>query len=111
MTFSVHMAIGAFLIMIQTYIQLRFIYRNLNHLRFGEPQDVQDLRQQIAAWQRAAASLSSYSIDEDMVRETLLKKVSRMSKLLKQKLKTGAVTFETYKHTLEDLQMKVSVSH
>lgn len=107
MTFTVHMAIGVFFIMIQTYIQLRIKFRNLNDLRFGEPQDIQELRQEIAVWQRAAASLSSYSKDEDIVRETLQKKVKRLSRLLKQRLTTGSMPIECYRQTLEEMQKKV----
>lgn len=110
MTFTLHMAIAVFLIMIQTYLQLRFKFRNMNDLRFGEPQDIQELRQEIAVWQRAAASLSSYSKDEDIVRETLVKKVNRLSRLLKQRLATGSMPVESYRQTLEELQKKVCTS-
>lgn len=106
-TFTVHMAVGVFFIMIQTYLHLRFQFRNMKDLRFGESIDVQELRQQITIWERAAASLSSYSKDEDLVRETLLKKVNRLSRLLKQKLKTGAVPVESYKQTLDEMLKKV----
>lgn len=107
MNFTLHMAIGVILVMIQTYIQLRFKFRNINDLRFIEPQDIQELRHEIAVWQRAAASLSSYSKDEDIVRETLFKKVNRLSRLLKKKVSSGSVPTESYKQTLEDLQKKV----
>lgn len=93
--------------MVQTYIQLRYKFRNINDLRFNEPQDVQEMRHEIAVWQRAAASLSSYSKDEDLVRETLLKKVNRLSRSLKKKLVSGSVPIDSYKATLEDLQAKV----
>lgn len=80
----------------------------MKDLRFIEPQDVQELRHEIAVWQRAAASLSSYSKDEDLVRETLLKKVGRLNRTLKKKVTTGGtVPAESYKQTLEDLQKKV----
>lgn len=107
MTFSLHMSIGVFLVMIQTYFQLRYKFRNMKDLRFIEPQDVQELRHEIAVWQRAAASLSSYSKDEDLVRETLLKKVTRLNRNLKKKVSSGSVPAESYKQTLEDLQKKV----
>lgn len=67
----------------------------------------QELRHEIAIWQRAAASLSSYSKDENLVRETLLKKVQRLLSQLKKKLMTGSGTLERYKTTLEELQEKV----
>lgn len=106
-TFTLHMALGVLLVMVQTYFQLRYKFKNINDLRFTEPQDVQELRHEIAVWQRAAASLSSYSKDEDLVRETLLKKVNRLSRMLKKKLVTGSVPIESYKTTLEELQAKV----
>lgn len=106
-TFTLHMALGVFLVMIQTYFQLRLKYSNVNALRFSEPQDVQELRHEIAVWQRAAASLSSYSKDEDLVRETLVKKVNRLTRQLKKKLMSGSVPIESYRTTLEDLQSKV----
>lgn len=104
-----HMSGGIILVMITTYIQLRYKFRNINDLRFGEPQDIQELRHEITVWQRAAASLSSYSKDEDLVRETLVKKVNRLKRQLKKKLSGGAVPVESYKQTLEDLQKKVSI--
>lgn len=103
------MAIGVFFVMIQTYFQLRYKFRNMQDLRFIEPQDIQELRHEIAVWQRAAASLSSYSKDEDLVRETLLKKVNRLNRTLKKKAASGSVPAESYKQTLEDLQKKVKL--
>lgn len=102
-----HMSIGIVFVMIQTYFQLRFMFRNINDLRFGEPQDIQELRHEITVWQRAASSLSSYSKDEDLVRETLVKKVNRLQRQLKKKLTSGSVPAESYKQTLQDLQKKV----
>lgn len=108
-TFSMHMAIGVCMVMVQTYFQLRHKFRNINDLRFKEPSDVQELRHEISVWQRAAASLSSYSKDEDIVRETLLKKVNRLGRQLKKKLVTGSIPVDSYKATLEDLQAKYPI--
>lgn len=107
LTFTIHMTTGIVFVMIQTYIQLRYKFRNLNGLRFIEPQNIQELRHEIAIWQRAAASLSSYSKDEDLVRETLLKKVSRLQRQLKKKLSSGSAPPDNYQQTLEELQEKV----
>lgn len=101
------MSIGIIFVMFQTYFQLRYKFRNLNDLRFVEPQDIQELRHEIAVWQRAASSLSSYSKDEDLVRETLVKKVNRLQRQLKKKLSSGTVPVESYKQTLQDLEKKV----
>lgn len=103
------MAIGVCMVMVQTYFQLRYKFRNINDLRFSEPSDVQELRHEISVWQRAAASLSSYSKDEDIVRETLVKKVNRLGRQLKKKLVSGSVPVDSYKATLEDLQAKYPI--
>ncbi|XP_029173209.1 P protein-like [Nylanderia fulva] len=108
-TFSLHMSIGVILVLIVVSAQIRYIFRDVAVLRFNEPQDVQDLRHMIAIWQRAAASLSSYSKDENLVRETLLKKVQRLLSQLKKKLITGSATLEKYKTTLEELQEKYPI--
>ncbi|KAL1137871.1 hypothetical protein AAG570_009567 [Ranatra chinensis] len=88
--FVLHMGIGLIMVMFVVHFQLRIMYRNLKDLQFEEPQEVQELRHEIAIWQRAAASLSSYSKDEDMVKETLLKRVRRLLGDLKKKLTTGS---------------------
>lgn len=108
-TFSLHMSIGVILVLIVVSAQIRYIFRDVAVLRFNEPQDVQDLRHMITIWQRAAASLSSYSKDENLVRETLLKKVQRLLSQLKRKLITGSAALEKYKTTLEELQEKYPI--
>ncbi|XP_029726961.1 P protein isoform X2 [Aedes albopictus] len=107
-TFTLHMAIPIAIVMVTTYFQLRMKFKTISDLRFSEPQDVQEIRHEIAVWQRAAASLSSYSKDEDLVRETLLKKVNKLSRSLKKKLVSGSVPVE-YKATLEELKNKYPI--
>lgn len=108
MIFTLHMSVGIVFVLVQTYIQLRYIFRNMSDLRFVESQDIQELRREIAVWQRAHASLSNYSKDEDLVRETLLKKVKQLERQLKKKISSGSVPTDSYKQTLEDLQKKVT---
>uniref|UniRef100_A0A1B0CWZ6 Putative tyrosine transporter n=1 Tax=Lutzomyia longipalpis TaxID=7200 RepID=A0A1B0CWZ6_LUTLO len=104
LTFTLHMAVGVIIVGIQTMIQLRFKYRNISDLRLKIPAQIQDLRREIAVWKRAAASLSSYSKDADLVRETLMKKVKILQHQLKKKSITGAVETDLYKSTLDELQ-------
>lgn len=101
------MTVGILLVLVQTYYQLRYQFRDMNKLRFTEPQNIQELRHEIQVWQRAAASLSSYSKDEDLVRETLVKKVNRLGRQLKKRIASGSVPVESYKATLGELQAKV----
>nr|XP_032525684.1 P protein-like isoform X1 [Danaus plexippus plexippus] len=81
-SFTLHMGLGILLVCIQTYVQLRFMFRDMNSLRHCVPRDILELRQEISVWKRAAASLSSYSRDEDIVRRALEKKVQRLKSTL-----------------------------
>ncbi|GLH13798.1 Putative sodium sulfate symporter [Gryllus bimaculatus] len=101
--FTLHMGVGVFLALISINIFLRLKFKNISDLRFTEPQDIQELRHEIAIWKRAAASLSTYSKDEDIVRRTLLLRVRRLTTDLKRKLNN------TYKATLEELKAKYPI--
>ncbi|CAH2101770.1 unnamed protein product [Euphydryas editha] len=81
-TFTLHMGLGILLVCVQTYIQLRYMFRDMNKLRHSVPRDIVEMRQEIGVWKRAAASLSSYSRDEDIVRRALEKKVQRLQTTL-----------------------------
>lgn len=59
-----HMAFGILMVMVQTYIHLRFKFKNINDLRFSEAQDVQELRHEIAVWQRAGTILVTDFFEE-----------------------------------------------
>ncbi|XP_072948511.1 P protein-like isoform X2 [Epargyreus clarus] len=77
-SFTLHMGVGILLVSVQTYFQLRYMFRDINKLRHTVPRDILEMRQEIAVWKRAAGSLSSYSRDEDIVRRALEKKVEKL---------------------------------
>ncbi|XP_037028039.1 P protein-like [Bradysia coprophila] len=106
LNFTAHMTAGVIVVMLQTYLQIRFKYRNMDDLRLNEPNGIHELRQELGVWQRAADSISSYSKDEILVKETLLKKVNYLERLLKKRLATGKLPVDTYKITLQELQSK-----
>uniref|UniRef100_A0A1A9WKM9 Citrate transporter-like domain-containing protein n=1 Tax=Glossina brevipalpis TaxID=37001 RepID=A0A1A9WKM9_9MUSC len=107
--FTLHMLPGVILVMLQTYVQLRFKFRNISDLQFKESPEIEDLRHEIHVWKRAAASLSSYSKDEELVRQTLMKKVNRLKRSLKKKIATTIDPAIDYKQTLENLQAKYPI--
>lgn len=100
---------GVILVMFQTYLQLRFKFRNISDLQFKESPEIEELKHEIHVWKRAAASLSSYSKDEELVRQTLNKKVNRLKRSLKKKINTAIEPTINYKQTLENLQAKVHI--
>ncbi|XP_045528917.1 P protein-like isoform X1 [Pieris brassicae] len=83
--FTLHMGLGILFVSVQTYFQLRFIFRDINSLRHAVPRQIVELRQELAVWKRASASLSPYSRDEDIVKRALEKKVQRLNALLLKK--------------------------
>lgn len=105
------MTFGVLLVMVQTYFQLRHKFKKVSDLRFTEAKDVQELRHEIAVWNRACSTLSPYSKDEEMVRKTLSKKVEKLQQKLKKKLQSGAVPTDSYKTTLEELQQKYPIKN
>ncbi|XP_075152123.1 OCA2 melanosomal transmembrane protein hoepel1 isoform X1 [Haematobia irritans] len=107
--FTLHMLPGVVLVMFQTYLQLRYKFRNISDLQFKESPEVEELRHEIHVWKRAAASLSSYSKDEELVRQTLMKKVNRLKRSLKKKMSTAVEPAINYQQTLENLQAKYPI--
>ncbi|XP_060515962.1 P protein isoform X2 [Cylas formicarius] len=82
--FSLHMGFGVLLAMVVVYVQLRFVtYRKLNCFDYKESIQVQDLKRGIAVLQRTAASVSSYSKDEEAVKENLLRKTVKLQGMLR----------------------------
>ncbi|KAM7353321.1 OCA2 melanosomal transmembrane protein hoepel1 isoform 2-T2 [Cochliomyia hominivorax] len=107
--FTLHMLPGVILVMFQTYLQLRFKFRNISDLQFKESPEIEELKHEIHVWKRAAASLSSYSKDEELVRQTLNKKVNRLKRSLKKKINTAIEPTINYKQTLDHLQAKYPI--
>ncbi|CAH1107707.1 unnamed protein product [Psylliodes chrysocephalus] len=81
--FTLHMATGTLLISFVVYIQIRIMYRDMKYYRFDEPSEIEDLKREIAVWERTAASVSSYSKDENHVKESLLKQMATLQIKLK----------------------------
>uniref|UniRef100_T1PFL4 Citrate transporter n=1 Tax=Musca domestica TaxID=7370 RepID=T1PFL4_MUSDO len=107
--FTLHMLPGVVLVMFTSYLQLRYKFRNISDLQFKESPEVEELRHEIHVWKRAAASLSSYSKDEELVRQTLMKKVNRLKRSLKKKMATAVEPAINYQQTLENLQAKYPI--
>lgn len=98
------MVIGVIIVLFTTSLHLRLRYKNINNLYFHEPKEIKLLRRSITVWERAAASISPFSKDANLVRETLLKKVKLLRHQLKKKLAKGTLPTARYKATLEEMQ-------
>lgn len=98
------MLIGVVLLTLTTNLHLRFNYKDINTLLIHEPKEIKLLKRNIIVWERAAASISPFSKDANLVRETLLMKVKVLRHELKKKLAKGGVEKARYKSTLEDME-------
>jgi Na+/H+ antiporter NhaD/arsenite permease-like protein len=98
------MLFGVIILTLTTNLHLRFNYKNINLLFNHEPKEVKFLKRNIVVWERAAASISPFSKDANMVRETLIKKVKILKHQLKKKMAKGIIGVARYKSTLEEME-------
>ncbi|CAG4978266.1 unnamed protein product [Colias eurytheme] len=110
--FTLHMTLGILLVSVQTYFQLRFIYRDTNKLRLNVPRDIQDLRHQISIWRRAIESLPHLSKDAHVVRERLERKMAKLTAQLEVMVKESTKRVcpkDTFHTTLVELKAKYKI--
>ncbi|XP_041971039.1 P protein-like isoform X1 [Aricia agestis] len=110
-SFTLHMGLGILAVSVQTYLQLRYMFRDMNRLRHSVPREIVEMRQEIGVWKRAAASLSSYSRDEDLVRRALEKKVQKLQATLKKREagNTKSKTDPLFTSTLAQMKQKYRI--
>uniref|UniRef100_A0A2A4JVQ7 Citrate transporter-like domain-containing protein n=1 Tax=Heliothis virescens TaxID=7102 RepID=A0A2A4JVQ7_HELVI len=110
--FTIHMTLGILLVAIQTYFQLRFIFRDPNKLRISESEDIQEVRRQISIWRHAADSLPHLSNDHLIVKRRLEKKIVKLTVKLDLLVKEGKVRTcpkESFETTLADMREKYKI--
>ncbi|KAJ0182972.1 hypothetical protein K1T71_000948 [Dendrolimus kikuchii] len=110
--FTLHMTLGVLFVCIQTYLQLRFIYRDVRKLRLNEPRDILELRRQISIWRRATESLPQLSKDQVVVKERLEKKIKKLSAELDFMIKESKIRGcpkETFQSTLQEMKEKYKI--
>lgn len=98
------MLFGVVILTLTTNLHLRFNYKDINTLLIHEPKEIKILKRNIIVWERAAASISPFSQDAHLVRDTLVKKVKVLRHELKKKIAKGGVEVARYKSTLEDME-------
>ncbi|CAH2241908.1 P protein-like [Pararge aegeria] len=110
--FTMHMSLGIVAVCIQTYFQLRYIYRDTSKLRLNVPREIQDLRHQISIWRRAIESLPHLSRDQQVVRERLERKMNKLTAQLATMVKESSKRVcpkETFQTTLRQLKEKYKI--
>lgn len=106
-SYTMHMMVAVIPILLLTFVYLRFQYRNIHELRMNETKEVTELRREIVIWERTATSLSTFSRDSHIVRDTLLKKVKILREKLKRLESIQSVSNEIYQTTLDELKQMV----
>lgn len=94
------MLFGVILVLAQVYAQIRYKYRNINDLSYGEPSEIQELRHEIAIWEKAAESMVTYSRDEDLVQEALFHKRDMLEERLQHSLIGERTTLNNHQFTV-----------
>ncbi|KPI96273.1 P protein [Papilio xuthus] len=110
--FTLHMALGILVVCVQTSLQVRYMFRDTARLRLQEPRHIQDLRNQISIWHRAAESLPHLSKEVQVVRERLLRKEDKLRRQLHAALRhssTRACPEDTFHTTLILLKDKYKI--
>ncbi|CAH0712875.1 unnamed protein product, partial [Brenthis ino] len=110
--FTAHMSLGILVVVIQTTLQIRFMYRDTSKLRQRVPRDIQDLRHQISIWRRAADSLPHLSKGVNIVRERLERKIAKLTLKLEKMIKESskrACPKDTFRSTLVELKNKYKI--
>jgi len=102
------MALGVILVVIQTMIHLRVVYKNINDIRLVEPKELLNLQIDIESWRNALSSITANGKHANIVRETLQKRIDILSDHLKKKREMGVISQEYYNSTLIKLQKTVS---
>ncbi|XP_047513220.1 P protein-like [Pieris napi] len=110
--FTAHMSVGVVFIVLQTTLQIKYMYRDVNKLRLRVPREIQELHHQISIWRRAAESLPHLSNGVAVVREGLERKIDKLNKQLKNMVKERnkrACPKDTFKSTLVELKEKYKI--
>ncbi|KAF8793574.1 P protein like [Argiope bruennichi] len=109
--FTLHMLPVVVLSIAVTYVLLRFMYRDVSHLRFADPPEVVELKHEIEVWKKAFNSLSGYSRDEDTVRAILHRKITVLETLLRKKLYDAKISEDDYRASLKELTNSFKVKN
>ncbi|KAJ2943326.1 hypothetical protein O0L34_g12132 [Tuta absoluta] len=110
--FTLHMTVGILLVGVQSYAQLRFMFRDTNKMRICVPRDIQELRNQINIWKRAADSLPHLTKDVHFVRERLERKINKLQtklEVLEKESNKRACPKDTFQSTLAEMKEKYKI--
>jgi Na+/H+ antiporter NhaD/arsenite permease-like protein len=110
--FTVHMFIGIAFVFVLSFFFLRLVFcACCVRISIPEPQEVAELKRELAIWQRTAHRMQIVSLEERAVREALQAKARDVEEQLKEQFALYAVpTKEVWKSRLSDLEAKYTIT-
>ncbi|XP_023248327.1 P protein [Copidosoma floridanum] len=108
-TFTLHMTIGVLLALVILYGHFRFIFRNIDKLRFQKPKKNQELQQEINKWQMMAVTLTSHNKGDVIARDVLLNKIKELLQKLQNKVESENNCTENFETTVKELKEKYKI--
>lgn len=104
--FVLNMAPCTFLVLLQTYFQLRFYTKHSKLLDYHESQTIQQelINRGIKRWERASSAIGSFLADDRKVRNVIIRAVDKMRPAGKGNYKNPKPETHHYEHTLAELK-------
>lgn len=90
---------------------VRLYFKNPNTLRILESDEVRELRQEIHVWERAAATIDTVSQEEEIVYQTLQKKIAKLKGQLEIALQKATIPEMSYEENLKILKEAYPIRH
>ncbi|GBM31572.1 P protein [Araneus ventricosus] len=110
--FTLHMVPIVLICLAATYGLVRLMYRDPAKLRYTDPPEIVERRHEIEKWKRAFYSLSGYSREDDMVRDSLHQKISTLEASLKRTPHyTNTISEDDYRDHLKELSKTFRVKN
>uniref|UniRef100_A0A1A9V2U5 Citrate transporter-like domain-containing protein n=1 Tax=Glossina austeni TaxID=7395 RepID=A0A1A9V2U5_GLOAU len=103
-TFILHMLPGVILGILSTFGHLRWRYRTIKDFMNKESAEIESIRHQILVWERAVQHVSPTTMDEEIVQNTLLRKVEALKAKLEEVQASNPTHVATYEETLAKMK-------
>lgn len=104
-SFIAHMAPGVALSLLSVFMQIRFItHRKITSFMNKESAEIELLKHQIKAWERAAMAMTATTTEEELIKNTLLKKANALrDKMLEVQAKNSKPE-SSYQESLAEMK-------
>ncbi|CAL1266266.1 unnamed protein product, partial [Larinioides sclopetarius] len=110
--FTLHMVPIVLISLAATYGLVRLMYRDPAKLRYTDPPEIVERKHEIEKWKRAFYSLSGYSREDDLVRDSLHQKISTLEASLKRTPHyTNKISEDDYRDHLKELSKTFRVKN